>query len=459
MREIKKKIKHAKPMSATRKIAFSFIFVILVGSVLLSLPIANKGAPTSYLNNLFIATSATCVTGLVPVVPVQQYSIFGQVVILLLIQIGGLGFITFISMIFVYAKKMTLNSKLTLQEALSVTSLHNIPRFLKNVIGYTFLIELIGAILLSIQFTRDYGIIKGMYYGVFHSISAFCNAGFDILGDTSLMSYQTNTLVNLTIASLIILGGLGFYVWFDVANKIKAGIQNRFTLRKIWKTLELHSKLVIVVSTVLLGLGTLLVLIFEYHNQLEHLSFSKKILCSFFQSVTLRTAGFASINYGALNLCTKVFMCIFMFIGGSPAGTAGGIKTTTLGLIVATAKSSFRGESSIHCFERRIDTDLLKHIVTMLFISILVVFSGILVLSITDPDNFIDLMFEVFSAFGTVGLSANYTMTLSCIGKIAIIILMYIGRIGPMTMMLSFTGRLDINQSKRVYPKGEILIG
>lgn len=205
--------------------------------------------------------------------------------------------------------------------------------------------------------------------------------------------------------------------------------------------------------------GTLLFLAIEYNNELLGLSFSDKILCSFFQSTTLRTAGFATVDYGKLNIATKVYMCIFMFIGGSPAGTAGGIKTTTFGLMIATAVSQLKGENHIHCFERRIEDNLLKNLLTVLLISASIVFSGIMILSITDSASFIDLTFEVFSAFATVGLSANYTATLSYIGKVTIIILMYIGRIGPLTMLLSFMKETRINKTHTVYPKGEILIG
>ena len=460
MKEIKIHKQRKKNLNATRKIALSFALVILTGSILLSLPITNKGEPTSYLNHLFIATSATCVTGLVPVVPAEQYNLFGQIVIMALIQIGGLGFLTFLSMFLVHTKKLTLQSKLTVQESLNITSLENLPRFLKNVIGYTFLFETVGAILLALVFVPEYGFIQGVYYGIFHAVSAFCNAGFDVLGANSLIGYQSNVIVNLTICSLIILGGIGFYVWFDVGNKIKTGLKYDRSVKKIWQSFELHSKLAISITIGLLSIGTLLFLLTEYDNALLDMNFFEKLLCSFFQSTTLRTAGFATVDYSTLNVVTKAFMCLLMFIGGSPAGTAGGIKTTTLGLMLAIAKSSIKGENHIHCFERRIEDSVLKNILTMLLISMSIVFCGILILSITDSKSFIDLTFEVFSAFATVGLSANYTAGLSSIGKITIILLMYIGRIGPVTMMLSFLRQSKINHTHHaVYPKGEILIG
>ena len=318
----------------------------------------------------------------------------------------------------------------------------------------------LGAILLALVFVPEYGFIQGVYYGIFHAVSAFCNAGFDVLGANSLIGYQSNVIVNLTICSLIILGGIGFYVWFDVGNKIKTGLKYNRSVKKIWQSFELHSKLAISITIGLLSIGTLLFLLTEYDNALLDMNFFEKLLCSFFQSTTLRTAGFATVDYSTLNVVTKAFMCLLMFIGGLPAGTAGGIKTTTLGLMLAIAKSSIKGENHIHCFERRIEDSVLKNILTMLLISMSIVFCGILILSITDSKSFIDLTFEVFSAFATVGLSANYTAGLSSIGKITIILLMYIGRIGPVTMMLSFLRQSKINHTHHaVYPKGEILIG
>ena len=292
MKEIKIHKQRKKNLNATRKIALSFALVILTGSILLSLPITNKGEPTSYLNHLFIATSATCVTGLVPVVPAEQYNLFGQIVIMALIQIGGLGFLTFLSMFLVHTKKLTLQSKLTVQESLNITSLENLPRFLKNVIGYTFLFETVGAILLALVFVPEYGFIQGVYYGIFHAVSAFCNAGFDVLGANSLIGYQSNVIVNLTICSLIILGGIGFYVWFDVGNKIKTGLKYNRSVKKIWQSFELHSKLAISITIGLLSIGTLLFLLTEYDNALLDMNFFEKLLCSFFQSTTLSYSRF-----------------------------------------------------------------------------------------------------------------------------------------------------------------------
>lgn len=456
------KDKRKKMIRPTRQIALSFLGVIFIGSLLLSLPIANKGQPTHYINHLFVATSATCVTGLVPYPTVSQYSLFGQIVIIVLIQIGGLGFLTFLTLIYITAKKrLSFTSKLVMQEALNINTLNNLPRFLRNVVSYTFIFETIGAIILSTQFIGDYGLLKGIYMGIFHSVSAFCNAGFDIIGDSSLVPYSANIVVNLTICSLIILGGLGFCVWFDVGNKVKEGYELKKSLKGILKSLELHSKIVLTMTLTLLLSGTIFFFVFEYQNPktIGNMSLPNQILVSFFQSTTLRTAGFATIDCSNLMLVTKALMCIYMFIGGSPAGTAGGVKTVSLAIIIAVMHSVFKGEDHVNIFKRRIENDLLKRTISIFMISLGLVFLGILILCITENHDFIDLCFEVFSAFATVGLTAGFTPGLSFVGKIVIITLMYIGRIGPITMVLSFMRKSQKNNGKMIFPKGEIIIG
>lgn len=450
-------------MTPTRQIAISFLAVILVGSILLTLPISYKGNAIPYLDNLFVAVSATCVTGLVPTVTIEHFSLVGQIVILIMIQIGGLGFLTFLNILLIkIRKKLSLSNKLVMQEALNQHSLTDLPYFMRNVLKYTFAIELIGAILLSFQFVPERGLIQGIYYGVFHSISAFCNAGFDIIGASSLMIYADNVLVNLTIAGLIIAGGIGFIVSFDLFHKFKSELKRptKFNKRHYFSSLTLHTKIVIIVTFILLLLGTVLFYAMEYNNSLKGMTFPNALLTSFFQSVTLRTAGFATVDCAGLNTATKMIMCVFMFIGGSPAGTAGGVKTVTFAISILMIVSIYKGNQDLIVFGKRLRKRLVIRAMTIVAISIGITLTGLCVLSISENRSFIDLCFEVFSAYGTVGLTAGLTPTLTDVGKIVIIILMYIGRIGPIAMMISFARKSQLKKCKKiVYIDEDVLIG
>lgn len=450
----------------TKQIALSFLVVILIGSCLLSLPICNNQSPTTYLNNLFVATSATCVTGLVPVVPIEQYNLLGQIIILILIQIGGLGFLTFLNLLLILIKKkLSLTNKLVLQEALNQPSLNDLPKYVKNVIKYTFIIELIGAMILSFVFVEEFGWLKGIYYGVFHSISAFCNAGFDLLGSTSLINYQTNIIINLTIPALIILGGLGFIVWFDISKCLKKEytLKARFNKKHLFNNFSLHTKIVLIVTVILLIGGMILFYLTEGNNPktIANLNLFDQLQVSFFQSATLRTAGFASVDMASVNPATKLMMCILMFIGGSPAGTAGGIKTVTLALAMFEVYNIYHGRKEVTVFSRRIPKHLIIRSFTIIWMALAIVLVSIFALTISEQAEFIDICFEVVSAGATVGLSASLTPHLTMFGKIVIIILMYIGRIGPITMMISFTRKsyAQANKKEVKYPDGHILLG
>lgn len=461
-----KKNREHHAMRPTRQIAISFFAVILIGSILLMLPICNNSSPTSYLNNLFIATSATCVTGLVPVATSEQFNILGQIVIIILIQIGGLGFLTFLNLLLIMIKKkISLTNKIVLQEALNQPSLNDIPKFVKNVIKYTFIVEGLGAMLLAFVFIPEFGFGKGVYYSIFHSISAFCNAGFDVLGTNSLMPYQTNILINLVIPGLIIMGGLGFIVWFDVAECLKKEYckHAKFSKKHLFKSFSLHTKLVLIVTVVLLLAGTVLFFACEFTNAktIGNLAFLDQIQVSFFQSATLRTAGFASVDMASLNPATKLMMCVLMFIGGSPAGTAGGIKTVTFAIGILEVYNIYHGRKEVTAFTRRIPKRLIVRSFAIISMALSIVFLSIFILSITEQAPFIDICFEVVSAAATVGLSASLTPYLSVAGRILIIILMYIGRIGPITMMISFARKSYIQANKKEvkYPDGNILLG
>lgn len=459
------KAQKKKPFSPMRRIAFSFFMVILIGSYLLTLDIANKSAPIPYLDHLFIATSATCVTGLVPIVVADQYTVIGQVIILVLIQIGGLGFLTLFSMMIVwFRKKLSYTNKMLMQEALNQNSIKDISIYIKQVIMYTAFFEVLGAVLLSIQFIPDYGVIKGIYYSIFHSISAFCNAGFDLLGANSLISYQTNVLVNCVIAGLIISGGLGFIVWVELRLVLK-NYKEHFKVFKFCKfvnSLSLHTKITISMTLFLIVSGTAGIFILEYYNPqtIGQMTLPHKILASFFQSTTLRTAGFATVDIGSLHTPTKLLMSLFMFIGGSPAGTAGGIKTVTFAIIIFYVIALSRGSDSVKIMKRSIPDQVVKRSLTISMISFSIILICLFILTISENLPFIDLLFETFSAFATVGLTASVTPFLTCIGKVVIIVLMYIGRIGPITMVLLFARKYNQMKGKDVaYPNGNVLIG
>lgn len=459
------KSKKKKSFSSMRRIAFSFFMVILIGSLLLACPFSNQGTIAPYIDHLFIATSATCVTGLVPVVVADQYTLIGQLVIILLIQIGGLGFLTLLNM-FIYAlrKRLTYTNKIIMQEALNQNSMAAIGIYIKRVIKYTAFFELMGAVLLSFVFVPEFGVVKGLYYGLWHSISAFCNAGFDVIGPNSLIPYQTNILVNLTIAGLIIAGGLGFVVWIDLRMSWRHYKENFkfFKLKTFFSSLSLHTKVVLTATVSLLLGGTLVILLLEYNNPgtIGSLSFGDKVLASFFQSTTTRTAGFASVDMAALHDSTKLFMSILMFIGGSPAGTAGGIKTVTLVISLMYIFSLQNGYETVSMFKRRVDDQVVKRSLTIAILSFFICTLGLFILSMNEGADFIDLIFEVFSAFGTVGLSASLTPTLTVLGKIVIIILMYIGRIGPLTMVFVFAKKYKQKKGQDImYTTADVLIG
>lgn len=462
----KKQLKSSHGLNATRKIVISFLLVILVGSFMLSLDVSNHLRPLSFVDNFFVATSATCVTGLSPVAIGVQYSMFGQIMILLMIQIGGLGFLTFLSLfLLLIQKKLTLQNKMMIQEAMNQPTMQDINNLIRNVIRYTFLIELLGMICLSFVFIPQFGILRGLYYSMFHSISAFCNAGFDLFGSHSLMLYQTHTFINVVISSLIILGGLGFVVWFDLAKKFKKELKRGdfFDVKTFIKSLNVHSKIVLSLTLLLLALGTVLFMLCEYSNvhTIGQLSFVEKIQVSYFQSVTLRTAGFATVDMVLLQPYTKLMMCLFMFIGGSPAGTAGGIKTVTFAVVCLMVYNIYHGHKEVAVFQRRIKKRTIIRSFAIVSIGFSVALISLFVLLITESKPVIDLIFEAFSAFGTVGLSAGVTSFLSPIGKIVVIILMFIGRIGSVTLLISFANKSHRNGGKSDvrYLDEDILLG
>ena len=432
-------------------LALGFLGVILVGALILTLPISTtKGESTNFLDALFTATSAVCVTGLIVVDTGTYWNAFGQTVIMILIEIGGLGFMSFTTLIaIILGKKITLRERLILQDAMNTFNIQGLVKMVRYVLIFTVSVQFFGALLFSTQFVPEYGLGKGIFYSIFHSISAFCNAGFDILGKfNSLTSYNSNAVVILVASALIIIGGLGFTVWSE--------LYSSKSLRKV----SLHSKMVILMTVVLVVGGTLLMFLFENNNinTIAEMSFIDKVMNSFFASVTPRTAGFNSIPTDGMTTAGKFLTIILMFIGGSPGSTAGGIKTTTIGILIVTIVCVIQGREDAEVFKRRFSKDLVYKAFTLIFIGLSLVIVVTMLLSYTEKGvSFIALFYETVSAFGTAGLTLGLTSELSNIGKVLIIFMMYLGRVGPLTVVLSITRKKRNTGIK--YPEGKILIG
>ena len=466
IQKIKPHFSLIKKLSPVKLIALSFIGLILIGSLLLYLPVSCK-TETSYLNHLFIATSASCVTGLVTVTPCEQYTVFGQIILLFLIQIGGLGFLTLLMIFYsVVDQRLNLSSKMMLQQALNINTLNGISKYLYKIIQYTLIMEGSGWVLLTIAFSRYYSFGKALWYGLFHSISAFCNAGFDLLGNSSLIAFQYDVAINLIICALIIMGGLGFIVHLDIENKVKREYKSykqsefkyHFSFKRFIGSLALHTKIVLIMTLVLTLGGMIGFWVLEANNTLAGESIFHQMLLSFFQSVTLRTAGFSTMDYASLKDATKLFMCIFMMIGGSPAGTAGGLKSVTIFIVFMSFIHYLKNSKENVVFNFAIKDEDQRVAGNLFFLGVLCITVMVMLLSLVDDHAFIDIVFEIFSAFGTVGITAGITSTLSNAGKILIIILMYAGRIGPATLVLSFITTKRKN-ADITHPSGNILIG
>lgn len=444
-------------------LVLGFLMVIIIGALLLNLPISTTtNESIGLVNALFTATSAVCVTGLVVVNTLDTWSLFGQSVILLLIQIGGLGFMTLTTSIFILiGKKITLKERLIIQEALNEYTLSGMVRLIRKVLFGTLFIELIGALFLSIRFIPKYGLAMGLFKSIFHSISAFCNAGFDIIGGSSLSPYVGDLLINFVLMALIILGGLGFTVWWDVIKISKEKIEHHYTLKKCFQKLTLHSKLAIVISVFLMVFGFIFFLVVEFRNPntLGAMGIKDKIIAAMFQSVTTRTAGFNTIDLTGLTDTSKFMTIIFMFIGGSPAGTAGGVKTVTMGVIFLAVVSVIKGKEHTEAFNRTLPRDVIRRALAVIIISLSLVITVTMILSLSEAGDFMKVFFESASAFATVGLSLNFTAQLSLLGKVIIAITMFIGRLGPVTMVFAFSMRKNKNRGQVKKPEEKVMVG
>ncbi|MBQ9082766.1 MAG: potassium transporter KtrB [Clostridia bacterium] len=445
-------------LSTTQIIMLSFLLVILMGSALLSLPVSSAdGTPVPYPDALFTATTATCVTGLVTVPTGLAWSPFGQAVILVLIQIGGLGVVTVISALMILLnQRMGIGDRLLIQDAFNLNSLSGIVRFVKNVIAGTFLVEGAGALCYMLVFVPEYG-ARGVWISVFTAVSAFCNAGMDVIGENSLCDYAANPIVNLTTSLLIVLGSLGYIVWWDILRVMKKATP---TNRRLFRHLTLHSKIVLVSTLNLLFGGGALFLLFEYHNPLTigHLPLANKIQVALFQSVTTRTAGFATVPQQYLTNASSVLSLLLMFIGGSPVGTAGGIKTVTVAVLALATWATIRNKNEVSVFERNISRQAIRKAVAVTAMAFSILFTATLLLSAICDANMLDILFETVSATATVGLSRDLTPHLNLAGKLIIICTMYLGRVGPISLALVFnTGKRPPNCIKN--PTEEISIG
>uniref|UniRef100_A0A7C3MKK3 Trk family potassium uptake protein n=1 Tax=Dictyoglomus thermophilum TaxID=14 RepID=A0A7C3MKK3_DICTH len=431
----------------------SFGAVILAGTLLLMLPFSSaEGKFTDFLTALFTATSATCVTGLVVVDTGTYWSHFGHLVILLLIQIGGLSYAVIATgMMLLLNRKIQLKERLFLRYSLNTTSLRGIVSFLKSVLIIVFIFELLGTISLFFVFIKDYSFLKSLKFAIFHSVSAFCNAGFDLLGGfKSFIGYVSNSHLVFTITSLIVIGGIGFIVIYDFIQK--------FTKRKLH--LSLHSKMAIVTTVFLIIIGTIFIFMLEYNNPktLKPLNLWSKFLASFFQSVTPRTAGFSTLDIGKLNPSTLLFLMVLMFIGASPGGTGGGIKTVTFLVLWLSVVAVILERKNLHFKDRTITWDNVKRAYTVFLLSITLVILGWFILLITEPFPPLSILFEVVSAFGTVGLSTGITPYLSPFAKLVIIFIMFLGRVGTVTAGMAIL--VPVSKRSHVeYPTEEVSIG
>ncbi len=445
-------------ISTTQIILLSFLIVILIGAVLLSLPISSaSGNPTPFIDALFTATTSTCVTGLVVTPTVSSWSVFGQVIILILIQIGGLGVITIMSgVMMLLHKKMGLGDRLLLQDAFNLNSLSGLVRFVKKVVIGTLIIEAVGACLYMTVFIPDFG-AKGIWISVFTSVSAFCNAGIDIIAENSLCNYAINPIINIVTCGLIILGGIGYIVWWDVLGVLKQKPKKKM---KFFRALTLHSKIAITATLTLIILGAVLIFVFEYSNPqtIRDYTLFDKIQASVFQSVTTRTAGFATLPQENLTNASSVVCLLLMFIGGSPVGTAGGIKTVTFIILIASAFSSIRNKEDTELFGRQFTKQAIGKAVAVTCMSFIIMFvSTVLLSSVTDA-ALLDIAYETVSATATVGLTRNLTMSLGSIGKMIIIMTMYLGRVGPISLAIAFKPKKE-NQNIVRNPVEEIIVG
>lgn len=445
-----------KHLSPARRIGLFFVSVILIGASLLSLPIVQlPDSKATLLDHLFTTVSMVCVTGLSTQAVSETYNLYGQVICMILMQIGGLGVLSFLGLLYMDGtKRFRFSDRTTLQESLNREEVVDFNLFMKAVFGFTFLFEAIGAFFLSFRFVPMFGWGKGLFTSIFLAISAFCNAGFDNLGGNSLQNFTTDPLLNLTFAGLIITGGIGFSVWFDLRTQLRS--------KRSLKHLRFHTKVILIFSAIILTTGTLLTLVTEFNNPetIGSLGFGQKLLTSFFQTVSMRTAGFATIDYTKARPVTLLIYAIQMMMGGAPGGTAGGVKISTILVIFLFAKSQIFGLPHTNFKKRTIDPSVIQKAMAIFSVFTATFILGLLILSWLEPQiNPLHLVFETMSALATVGVSANVTGQLSHTSLWVVMGLMFAGRLGPITIITGLNRRKASKVQTLHYAKSDLFVG
>ncbi|MFL5786116.1 MAG: TrkH family potassium uptake protein [Bacteriovoracaceae bacterium] len=434
-------------------VLLSFGGWILLGALILVLPVsAAPGKTIHFIDALFMATSATCVTGLSSISLPDEFSIFGQVVMLVLAQVGGLGIMTLSSsMAVIMGRNLQMREQVIMQDVLDASSSQELLQLVSDIVRFTFVIEFIGAVILTLGFYQEgFEIGQSIYFGFYHAIMAFCNAGYALFNN-NLEDFKFSPMIHLTVAFLIIVGGIGFAVLKDVLENLKG--------RRSFRALSVHTKIVLTINFALLGIGTIYLFFGEFLHAFQDYSMWEKLQVAFFQSVTPRTAGFNTINLNLLHPHCIYMIILLMFIGASPGSTGGGVKTTTFGVLLWSVMATLKGKYDVEFFERKVPQATVVKSIAIFIICLIVVSVGVLVMMRLEPDkNFLSLLFEVTSAFGTVGLSLGITPFLSILGKLVIVAMMYVGRVGPLTIVLA-VGSKVVLPSKVEYPEGKVLIG
>ncbi|MFZ5643264.1 MAG: TrkH family potassium uptake protein [Bacillota bacterium] len=456
-------------------LVLGFLIAILIGTVLLCTPWAARDGSIDWLTALFTATSAVCVTGLVVVDTGTHWSLFGQIVIMLLIQIGGLGIMSFTTFFaLLLGKKIQLKQRIMMQQALNKPSLEGVVNIFRYLLLFSFVMEAIGAAILAVNWAPSMGMPKAIWYGIFHSISAFNNAGFDVMGDfASLTGFAGDFVTNLVISSLLIIGGLGFIVLYEIYSYIRKGdtpLSGNVPNKRKGDTplsgnvpdkrtgrLSVHTKLVLLTTAALIVSGTVLIFVSEYNHALSQMPLADKVMGSYFQAVSPRTAGFNTIDLNSLFISTQLLIMFLMFVGASPGSTGGGIKTTTFTLLLLAIYSNLRGKRETELFKRTVETEVVLRALSIALLALFFVFAVTFLLSITQQADFMKILFEVVSALGTVGLSLGLTTELTDLGRVLIMITMFVGRLGPLTLGYAFI--YQNRQPELKYPSTKIMIG
>lgn len=445
-------------LTTTRIIMLGFLAGALLGMLCLMLPISVKpGQTVDFFDALFVAMSSICVTGLSTVNIGQTFSGFGQVVLLFLIQFGGLGIVTFTTIVLcLFRRRITLSDRMLIQSAYNLDTLSGLVRLTMKILKVTLCLEGLGAVGYAFVFVPQFG-VKGIWYSIFHAVSAFCNAGIDLLGGNSFCRYADNVIINITTIFLIIVSGLGFPVYWEIIRVASVRLGKRESANE--RKMNLHAKLVIFATAALILTGVALTLLFEYNNPntLGKMSMPQKLMASFFQSVTLRTAGFATISQEYFRPASCMAYLILMFIGGSPAGTAGGIKTVTAVLLMASMFANIRGKRDVVVLNRKVSDDTIRRCVAIAVFSLSTLFLLTMALLAVSQGDFLDTLYEMTSAIATVGLSRGLTGTLNPAGKLIVTLTMYLGRIGPITLALAFNSRRPMEDI--TYAESKVIIG